>query len=385
MISLRMPIFVLLSAAVMAVSTSAVFAGDASSVTEKDAFESAKELGTIDAWEAYLNNYPSGFRADLARAYVRKLGESSAAAPTHAAPPPPPALPPRVQARQATNPSMMRPSIGMLAMAPGARDVENRPVAARLPCAQRDVLRSQRSDSPARISFINFTSEPFEVFWLDENGREQLFGEIAPDRQADVETFVTQPWMLADLDGKCIALALPNPGPQVFVVGSKYSSASTGSRSGSSSSSSSSSSSTSRARERERAARREEASREQARRERERRDARREESRREAARRDREARREQERRDRERRESSNRKKSNSGSCGSGQIRIEGKCMSRSSAVSYCGPGFRPSRGKCVQRGGQVQQQPAPQPQQQQQQRCPKGLVWSAQEGCHEDD
>jgi hypothetical protein len=43
-------------------STSA--GGDA----EKEAFESAKELGTVEAWEAFLANYSSGFRADLARA-----------------------------------------------------------------------------------------------------------------------------------------------------------------------------------------------------------------------------------------------------------------------------------------------------------------------------
>jgi hypothetical protein len=45
----------------------------ASASPEKDAFESAKELGTIAAFEAFLSNYPSDFYADLARAYVDKL------------------------------------------------------------------------------------------------------------------------------------------------------------------------------------------------------------------------------------------------------------------------------------------------------------------------
>jgi len=40
---------------------------------EKDAFEAAKELGTVEAWDAFLSNYPTGFHADLARAYVKKL------------------------------------------------------------------------------------------------------------------------------------------------------------------------------------------------------------------------------------------------------------------------------------------------------------------------
>lgn len=42
---------------------------------EKDAFNSAKELGTPDAWNAFLKAYPSGFHADLARAYLKKMGE----------------------------------------------------------------------------------------------------------------------------------------------------------------------------------------------------------------------------------------------------------------------------------------------------------------------
>ncbi|MDX2308973.1 MAG: hypothetical protein NW216_12090 [Hyphomicrobium sp.] len=48
---------------------------------EKQAFEAAKELGTVEAWDAFLANYPNGFHADLARAYVKKLGEAAPAAP----------------------------------------------------------------------------------------------------------------------------------------------------------------------------------------------------------------------------------------------------------------------------------------------------------------
>ncbi|MEC9368957.1 MAG: peptidoglycan-binding protein [Pseudomonadota bacterium] len=63
-------------------------------VSEKEAFDAAKELGTIEAWEAFLNNYPSGFRADLARAYVKRLASdgppssSGGAAPSAAVKPP---------------------------------------------------------------------------------------------------------------------------------------------------------------------------------------------------------------------------------------------------------------------------------------------------------
>ena len=45
---------------------------------EKDAFEAAKALGTVEAWDAFLRNYQTGFHADLARAYVKKLAEQPA-------------------------------------------------------------------------------------------------------------------------------------------------------------------------------------------------------------------------------------------------------------------------------------------------------------------
>ena len=58
-----------------------------SSPSEKEAFEAAKSLGTVEAWDAFLSNYPTGFHADLARAYVKKLTEGTQT------PSPPPAVP----------------------------------------------------------------------------------------------------------------------------------------------------------------------------------------------------------------------------------------------------------------------------------------------------
>src|SRR4051794_39896210 len=52
-----------------------------SEISAKDAFEAAKELGTIQAWEAFLASFPTGFYADLARAYLNKLSEGGAAPP----------------------------------------------------------------------------------------------------------------------------------------------------------------------------------------------------------------------------------------------------------------------------------------------------------------
>ena len=44
----------------------------------REAFEAAKELGTADAWNAFFESYPTGFHANLARAYLKKLGSDPA-------------------------------------------------------------------------------------------------------------------------------------------------------------------------------------------------------------------------------------------------------------------------------------------------------------------
>ena len=49
----------------------------AESVSAKEAFEAAKELGTAEAWNAFLESYPTGFHANLARAYLAKLGSTT--------------------------------------------------------------------------------------------------------------------------------------------------------------------------------------------------------------------------------------------------------------------------------------------------------------------
>ena len=62
---------------------------------EKEAFKAARDLGTVEAWDAFLNAYPKGFHADLARAYLQKLGNTApefpASSETDELPPPSPA------------------------------------------------------------------------------------------------------------------------------------------------------------------------------------------------------------------------------------------------------------------------------------------------------
>ena len=66
-------------------------------------------------------------------------------------------------------------------------------------------------------------------------------------------------------------------------------------------------------------------------------------------------------------------------CSSGRVLIDGKCIEKGAAAGYCGPGYRPQGGKCVQ-GYQAPKANTPLSSEQKKavnKGCPKGQVWNA--------
>jgi hypothetical protein len=244
--------------------SAAAAGGDA----EKEAFDSAKELGTVEAWEAFLANYPSGFRADLARAYIKKLGSAETPSVASAASEPVP------------DPS----------------------------CKERTKLRSKNSDTKTKITFTNRSGGTRGILWLDFNGQPKDYANLQNGEEAVFDTFMTHPWMITDGPGNCLQIVMPHPGARVVELsgGKAVKPAATAPPKPA-------------------------------------------------------------------------VKAKKSGCGKGQITVDGKCMSKRKAVGYCGPGYRPQGGKCVQ--GYV----APKTPPRGEHGCPAGMAWNPQEGCHEDD
>jgi hypothetical protein len=74
-------------------------------------------------------------------------------------------------------------------------------------------------------------------------------------------------------------------------------------------------------------------------------------------------------------------------CGKGQIRIDGRCVAKQDAATFCGPGYRLQGNKCVQ-GYAAPKKQKQLPSWQLEaiaKGCPPGMGWNAQEGCHEND
>jgi hypothetical protein len=165
-------------------------AAKAPSTAEKDAFDAAKELGTVEAWDAFLSNYPSGFHADLARAYVKKLaGPASTPAPSAPAPAatPPPA-------------------------APAAQSSALLPPAEERPCRDARNIRSENSNQPAKLRFVNESDAAIVIQWIDFNGSLKEYAVLQPGAELTQDTFLTHPWIAAYMEGSCRQLFLPGAG-----------------------------------------------------------------------------------------------------------------------------------------------------------------------------
>ena len=144
------------------------------------AFNSAKELGTTDAWNAFLSNYPTGFYADLARAYVKKLTEQA--------------------------------PIAAPAVASSGKAQE-------ISCSERSRLRAQTSDVASIVTFVNTSKMYRAILRIDTDGTTKDHGNLEPGQRLTVETFVTHPWMIATGPGDCLQLFLPVAGLSTIELG----------------------------------------------------------------------------------------------------------------------------------------------------------------------
>ncbi|MDH4981659.1 SH3 domain-containing protein [Hyphomicrobium sp. D-2] len=260
-----------LAGAVLPAPFSTPALAQAESNAEKDAFAAAKELGTADAWNAFLANFPTGFHADLARAYIKSL--SSEAQPAAEAPIPEAT----VGAPQDDLPIPAASWGGIVRDGPG----QNHGKVASLSEGEPVILM-------ARTEVVENGFPWFKIAFSSGSKTGYQWGGILCSTGAE----------RPDIFKTC---TVKKPAPRAA--------AATG----------------------------------QAR----------------------------------------------AKCSSGQVRIDGKCIKKSAAAGYCGPGFRPEGGKCVQ-GYKPPPQQAKSSLSGEQRKalnkgCPRGQVWSAAEGCHEDD
>ena len=70
--------------------------------------------------------------------------------------------------------------------------------------------RSTAGDHAASLLIINNTSETLQSLWLDYQGKRISYAQIAPLTSYVQPTFLTHPWIIANLQGTCYRFVVMN-------------------------------------------------------------------------------------------------------------------------------------------------------------------------------
>jgi hypothetical protein len=76
-------------------------------------------------------------------------------------------------------------------------------------CRDAGELRSRNSQTLARFVFRNATPQQVNVVWVDFKGAHKVYAEVPAGALHIQATFVTHPWLLMDVAGRCLAIVHP--------------------------------------------------------------------------------------------------------------------------------------------------------------------------------
>jgi hypothetical protein len=81
-------------------------------------------------------------------------------------------------------------------------------------------LRSQKSDKPTTIEFINKSKRTISVYWIDFKGKRKLYHTLRPGQRVGQETFRTHPWIMTTERGRCLESVVAGKGKNRLVYAS---------------------------------------------------------------------------------------------------------------------------------------------------------------------
>jgi hypothetical protein len=85
-------------------------------------------------------------------------------------------------------------------------------------CAGAKSLRSGESALNTSIHFVNETTAPVQIFWVDRHGKEKPYSRLNPDEQTLQPTFAGDVWIVRTTHGKCVHFVVAGPAPQDDVI-----------------------------------------------------------------------------------------------------------------------------------------------------------------------
>lgn len=89
----------------------------------------------------------------------------------------------------------------------------------RLHPAEKDkTARTVVSEYKTVIEFRNETEAIVKIFWLDENGNRKFSGNLAPGKNKEVETYLSEPWLVTDQRDNALSLYYPDAQPRTVYI-----------------------------------------------------------------------------------------------------------------------------------------------------------------------
>ena len=83
-------------------------------------------------------------------------------------------------------------------------------------CSSFGRVKSQNSNTPVTVTFVNKSGEYRSVEWIDFNGGLVNYANLQPGERFRIDTYVTHPWVFTDGPGNCVEMFMPQKGVPRF-------------------------------------------------------------------------------------------------------------------------------------------------------------------------
>jgi hypothetical protein len=97
------------------------------------------------------------------------------------------------------------------------RDLKNRTKTSILPCSRAANIKSRVAvaQEETALTFINSSSKPLAISWIDENGVPIQYGVLQPGTTLEQVSYPAHVWILSDPGRACIGLVVKGTAPSV--------------------------------------------------------------------------------------------------------------------------------------------------------------------------
>ncbi|MDG4795350.1 hypothetical protein [Micromonospora sp. WMMD1082] len=87
-----------------------------------------------------------------------------------------------------------------------------------LPASRERGLRSVSGGAETSVEFVNLSSRPLILYWLDHQGRRRHYAVLQPSASYRQHTYVGHPWVVTDRRGRALACFEPTRTPARAVI-----------------------------------------------------------------------------------------------------------------------------------------------------------------------